>query len=158
MPSRGLTSGEEGGGEDASDDVCTEMDADMACGGIDVGCCWLERRYLCLAWGLAFGVCCGIPTTISTSSSESSASAGSRGGATRRCLRGLVVEVYTWRHFPFCVRRLHVGSHACNCLRLSAHERACGGVSSAMWRRPPRYHCRPKTPCVCPSAVVACCH
>ena len=40
------TSGEEGGGEDAGDDIWTEMDADMAGGGVDAGCCWLEWRYL----------------------------------------------------------------------------------------------------------------
>ena len=98
-----LTSGEEGGVEDVGDDVWTEMDADMAGGGVDAVCCWLEWRYLDLGWGfLAFGARCGISTTISTSSSESSASAGSRGGATRRrCLRGLVVGVYILRRFPF---------------------------------------------------------
>ena len=79
------------------------MDADMAGGGVDAGCCWLERQHLDLGWGfLSFGARCGISTTISTSSSESSASAGSRGGATRRrCLRGLIVGVYILRRFPF---------------------------------------------------------
>ena len=97
-----LTSGEEGGGEDAGDEVWTEIDVDMAGGGVYADCYWLERWYLFLAWGLAIGARCGISTTISTSSSESSGSAGSRGGATRRrCLRGLVVGVYTWRRFPF---------------------------------------------------------
>ena len=98
-----LTSGEEGGGEEAGDDVWTDMDADTAGGGVDAGCCWLERRYLDLGWGfLAFGARCGMSTTISTSSSESSASAGSGGGATRRrCLRGLVVGVYILCRFPF---------------------------------------------------------
>ena len=98
-----LTSGEEGGGEEAGDDVWTDMDSDTAGGGVDAGCCWLERRYLDLGWGfLAFGARCGMSMTISTSSSESSASAGSRGGATRRrCLRGLVVGVYMLRRFPF---------------------------------------------------------
>ena len=45
-PSSELTSEEEGGGEDAGDVVWTEMDADMAGGGVDAGCCWLERRYM----------------------------------------------------------------------------------------------------------------
>ena len=95
-------SGEEGGGEDAGDDIWTEMDVDIVGGGVDAGCCCLERWYLRLAWGLAFIGCSGISTTISTSSSESSASAGLRGGATRRrCLRGLVVSVYSQRRFPF---------------------------------------------------------
>ena len=101
-PSSKLTSGEEGEGEDAGNDVWTEMDADTAGGGVDAGCCWLERRFLDLGWGLAFGARCGISTTISTSSSEWSASAGSRGGARRRrCLRGLVVGVYILRRLPF---------------------------------------------------------
>ena len=38
-PSSELTSGEEGGGEDAGDDVWTEIDIAMAGGGVDAGCC-----------------------------------------------------------------------------------------------------------------------
>ena len=53
-PSSELTSGEEGGGEDACNDVWKEMDAHMAGGGVIAGRCWLERRYLDLGWGLAF--------------------------------------------------------------------------------------------------------
>ena len=50
-PASELTSGEEGGGEDAGEDV------DIAGGGVDAGYCWLERRYLCLAClGLGFGL------------------------------------------------------------------------------------------------------
>ena len=75
-PSNELTSGEDGDGEDAGDGVWKEMNADMAGGGVDAGCCWLGLRYLALGWGLAFGAHCGISTTISTESSESSASAG----------------------------------------------------------------------------------
>ena len=63
-------SGEEGGSEDAGDEIWTEIDADMPGGGVNAGYCWLERWYLYLAWGLAFGGRCGISTTISTSSSE----------------------------------------------------------------------------------------
>ena len=81
---RGLTSGEEGGGEDAGDEIWTEMDADMAGGGVDAGCCWLERRYL--DFGLRLDLRCALRYIDDNlySSSESSGSAGSRGRATRR--------------------------------------------------------------------------
>ena len=66
--------------EDAGDDIWTEMDADMAGGGVDADCCWLERRYLDL------GLRCALRYIDDNlySSSESSGSAGSRGRATRR--------------------------------------------------------------------------
>jgi hypothetical protein len=42
-----LRFGEDGGGEDDGEDVCTEMDVWMG-SGIDVEYCWLEWRDLCL--------------------------------------------------------------------------------------------------------------
>jgi hypothetical protein len=38
-PASELTSGEDRGGEGDGEDVCTEIDADMAGGGVDAGCC-----------------------------------------------------------------------------------------------------------------------
>ena len=78
-----LTYGEEGGGEDAGDDIWTEMDAD--------GRWWGRRRLLLagmavLGFGLRLGLRCALRHIDDDlySSSESSGPAGSRGGATRR--------------------------------------------------------------------------
>jgi hypothetical protein len=106
-PASELTSGEDGGGEGDGEEVWTEIDADMAGGGVDAGCCWLERRdlYLDWGWGLAFDTRRGASTTISTSSSESiclCSSEGSLARATRRrFFRGLVTGVNISRRFPF---------------------------------------------------------
>ena len=124
-----MTSGDEGGGEEAGDDVWTEIDGDMAGGVVYAGCCWLERRYLCLAWGLACWalrhidedlnlivrvVCfCGIAGRGHATSLFACASS--------RCVYLAsfpLTRQYMWRHNV--------------CLRLPAHERAYGGVSSAM--------------------------
>jgi hypothetical protein len=106
-PASELTSGEDGGGEGDGEEVCTEIDADMAGGGVDAGCCWLERRDLYLDWGWAWPSIRAAAhrrrsqprrqSLICSCSSEGSLARATR----RRFFRGLVTGVNICRRFPF---------------------------------------------------------
>ena len=94
------------------------------------------------------------------SSSESSGSAGSRGGAARhRRLRGLVAGAI-YRMFPLSARpyarryRRAIVFPARGRLGTSV----CEGVFVGDVMTTSTWHCRSKTPPVCPSAVVVYCH